>query len=233
MSFAAFLFISLMFVLCSSLCAADEIAQIDPVQVALGLDSDTYRERHQSTVTLRRLGRKAHPAIIDAAGRSAEARTRALGILEEQFESTDVELQSSAKAALEELAQRGGPAGRRAQYILSPPAPPTINPAVIRMRAMQIRAMQIQGGIQIGGAPQMAPAVRRYSITLNENGRTIRLRGSENGIEMEVTETNKDGRKVTNKYQAKNAAELKANHPEAHAIYDNMRKKFGLRDPNP
>jgi len=219
------------------MCVADEVPNVDPVEVARGLESDSYKERHQSTVTLRRLGRKAHPAIIGAAREgSAEARTRALAILEDQFNSQDADVQASAKEALEQVAKGGGTAGRLAQSILTPAPPPMINPAMLRMRAMQMQQIRIQAGFQFGAPPQpqqLPPAVRRYSITLNDNGRTIRVKGSEEGIQMEITETNKEGRRVTNKYQAKNAAELKANHPEAHAIFDDMRKKFGLRDPNP
>jgi hypothetical protein len=225
---------SVLLTLAYSACAAEEVPNVDPVELAQALDGETFKERHQSTILLRRLGRKAHPAIIAAAkSGSPEARTRALAILEEQFQSHDADVKASAKESLEQVAKGGGTAGRLAQSILTPPPPPSINPAMLRRGALQMRRIQIQGGFQIGGQQQLPPAVRRYSITLNDNGRTIRVKGSEEGIQMEITETNKEGRRVTNKYQAKNAAELKANHPEAHAIFDDMRKKFGLRDPNP
>jgi exonuclease VII small subunit len=71
--------------------------------------------------------------------------------------------------------------------------------------------------------------VRRVTMTNNngvkqieaeEGNRKVKIKDDpNNGIEMEVTET-KDGKEATQKYQAKNAEELKKNHPEAHKIYE-------------
>lgn len=57
-------------------------------------------------------------------------------------------------------------------------------------------------------------------IEAEENGRKVKITDDPaEGIKMEVTEK-KDGKEATQKYAAKDAAELKTKHPEAHKLYE-------------
>jgi hypothetical protein len=56
------------------------------------------------------------------------------------------------------------------------------------------------------------------TIDAQENGRKIRITEDANGIDMTITE-NRDGKEVSEQFQAKDAEELKKNHPNAHEVY--------------
>jgi hypothetical protein len=220
-----------LFALVPSPAMGDELPADDPVQrhapaissdaLARRLDADTFSERQLATEQLRDRGAHAHEVLEEVARRgSAEARSRALQILQEQLQSTDLDLQSAARRALENISGGTGPAARSAYSILHP-APPPEN---LAMRRMPIRVAAIR--------PQLAPAVRRYSITVNENGRVIRVTGSEKGIDVEITETDANGRKVTEKFHGKDEKELAEKHPNAHKIFQDFSQRFGIRGPH-
>jgi hypothetical protein len=63
------------------------------------------------------------------------------------------------------------------------------------------------------------------SIEAEGNGKKVQITDDPTkGIQMEVTET-KDGKETTQKYEAKDAAELKTKHPEAHKLYEEYSKQ--------
>jgi hypothetical protein len=193
--------------------------------LAMRLDADTFAARQQATQRLRELGEKAHPTLQEvAAAGGAEARGRALRILEEQLRSSDTQLQGSARNVLEALSKGNNVTARFAHRILHPPE--KADPAQRFLR-------QIAGLRQARIAAPIAPAVRRYSITINENGRVIKIQGSEKKIEVEITQNDQNGQRVTKKYEAKDEKSLKENHPEAHQIFEQFSQRFGIREVKP
>jgi hypothetical protein len=72
-----------------------------------------------------------------------------------------------------------------------------------------------------GHAVSVSVAPGRKVIDVEENGRKIQITQRDDGsIEMAVTGVDEAGKEVTETYQAKDAEELKRDHPEAHALYD-------------
>jgi hypothetical protein len=194
-------------------------------RLATRLDADTFAARQQATQRLRELGEKAHPTLKEvASGGGAEARGRALRILEEQLRSSDTALQGSARSVLEALSKGNNATARLAHRILHPPE--KVDPTQRFLR-------QIVGIRQARIAAPIAPAVRRYSITINENGKVIKIHGSEKGIEVEITETDANGQRVTKKYEAKDEKSLKEKHPEAHKVFEQFSQRFGIREVKP
>ncbi len=215
------------------------------------LHSPAFAARQEATLGLKRLGARAFPKLIELAqGADADARSRAVQILEEHLTQGDAQLQEGAKAALEELAQGQGPGARAAERILNPPPAPDPNDLRRRMAGLQaMRAAQIQIQLQRPiriappppGLPPGIPALpqglppglpggqreRSISISISENGRTIKLNWKNEAIEIEVTEL-KNGQKVVEKYEAKNVEELKQKHPAGHDIYQKIAPRFGL-----
>jgi hypothetical protein len=62
-------------------------------------------------------------------------------------------------------------------------------------------------------------------IQVEESGKKVKINDDPaKGIKLEVTET-KDGKETTQKYEAKDAAELKTKHPEAHKLYEEYTKQ--------
>jgi hypothetical protein len=194
-------------------------------ELARQLDADAFGERQQATTLLRDKGTQALPILIDAALRgSPEARSRSLQVLQSHLESSEATLQQAAREALEKISAGEGHVARLAQNILNPPPPPSLNE--LRARQMQLRLPP--PAIMRAAMP---PAVRRYSITVNENGRVIRISGSDKGIDVEITETDGNGRKVTEKFHGKDAQELKDKHPKAHQVFQDFSQRFGIRPP--
>ena len=191
------------------------------------LDDDQYGVRQAAAARLKTAGKKAIPALKKAAsGESLEATCRAVDILHKFYESDDAATKEAAKKALDELAKGDHPsASARAAAALKPkpdPAAATSGPApIILPGGGQIIVQGIN--VMPGGAN-----VRRFtSHTVNgareveaeENGRKVKIVQDPAGaIKMEIT-ADKNGKPATDKYEAKNAEELKKKHPQAHAIY--------------
>lgn len=87
------------------------------------LDSDRFAEREQATRSLVEAGRKAIPAVAEAASsRTLETRHRAFEILRTLLDSLNLETRREAIAALEGLAASGRePVSQTALKLLSPP----------------------------------------------------------------------------------------------------------------
>jgi hypothetical protein len=82
---------------------------------------------------------------------------------------------------------------------------------------------QIQ--IQFGGAGVINKRISIKTangvkeIEAEENGQKTKIHEDADGIKLEITKQ-KDGKETTEKFEAKNAEELKKNNPEAHKIYE-------------
>ncbi len=196
----------------------------DVTKLVKSLDANHFSDRQAATDKLRRLGKEAFPALEAAArSESREVAQRAFDILQDHFQSDDPATKQAAHDTLKRLADdASSAAGRRAANILHPPPEPrdALLPAAQRMR------------IQLGA---IRPAVGRINIArrvnnnrretdIDENGKKMRIvEDPVNGIEVEVTET-KNGKVAKQKYAAKDAADLKKNHPAAHEIYERYGK---------
>jgi hypothetical protein len=214
------------------------------------LDADRFTDRQAASEKLAAAGARAIPALIEAAQSGPpETAARAVNILGDHLTKGDAPTQAAAKSALETIAQgQNAVAARRAKSALEEsqkPQPPAQN---VRVLPLRIFGGGIQGGIQIPGGGQIqiqvaqnnGAQVRRVAVANNngvkqidaqEGDRKVKIKDDpNNGIEMEVTET-KDGKETTQKYQAKNADELKKNHPEAHKIYEQYNNQAQVRVP--
>lgn len=197
------------------------------------LDADRFTDRQAASDKLIAAGARAIPALIEAAQTgSPETAARAVNVLAEHLKNADADTKAAAKTALENLAEsKNAVAARRAKAALEDAEKPKViavdafgqgaNPFGNRI---QVRGGQIQIQVQANNGVQ----VRRVAVANNngvkeinaeENGRKVKIKDDpQNGIEMEVTET-KDGKSTTQKYKAKNAADLKQKHPDAHKLY--------------
>jgi hypothetical protein len=196
--------------------SASEIAQW--VQ---DLDSDTFATRQAASEQLLKAGAAAAEPLANATLEgSLEVTTQALDLLRKLHASEDQTVSAAAEAALKRLAaSEKRSIARRAEEILNPPQPP-----------QQIGGFN-QGGIQIiGGAGQFRIQVQaaggNRNIEVDENGKKIKIREDQNGIEINVTEK-VDGKEKTETYKAKDAAELKKKHPEAHKLYEKHAQQGG------
>jgi len=203
-----------------------------------GLDSQEYSERQEASQKLAEEGLRALSALEKGAtSESREVATRCLDLLKKLHDSKDAGAKEQAKSVLEKLAKSEDVSlSGRAKKILTPPAEPAqgtpmpgvvpgfrIAPAVPAAGAirLQVRGAVIGGG---GKSIQVKEENGVRDIESQEKDKKVKIHDDpEKGIQIEVTET-KDGKEETKKYEAKNAEELKKNHPEAHKIYEELGK---------
>ncbi|MDY0169451.1 MAG: hypothetical protein RBS80_23115 [Thermoguttaceae bacterium] len=190
------------------------------------LDSDSFAERQAASDKLAEFGRPAIEALAKAAlGDSLEVTVRSIDILRSMLQSNDEPTREAAKAALEGLAKgpRTGAARRAAQALKPPEEPPP-------------PAAQLVPGIP-GAAIQIAVAgARRVNVRIVDGVKTIEAEEADKkvkivddpnqGIKMEVA-TKKDGKDVVETYEAKNAEELKKQHPDAYKTYSQYSQMGG------
>ncbi|MDZ7617736.1 MAG: hypothetical protein U1E05_12075, partial [Patescibacteria group bacterium] len=196
------------------------------------LDSDSFAQRQAASDKLGRMGQPAVAALAKAAaGDSLEVTVRAVDILRSMLKSADEATQAAARTALEELV-RGGPAAAagRAARALQPAEEPLPPGAMLPPAARLMPGGAIQ--IAVGGAGVRRVSVRTINgvktIEAEEGDQKIKIVDSPNqGIKVEVT-AKKDGKDVTETYEAKNAEELKKQHPEAHKIYHRYGQMGGM-----
>lgn len=210
---------------------ADEIAEL-----IKKFDSRKFAERQDASTKLRGAGKAAIPALTEVAtSGSREASVRAIEILKSHFADGHPDAKQAAKEALEAIAKSDSPmAAQEAQNALRPkeefaqqnPFAPQRGVIVINGNNIRLAAQPIQIQIQaqaIGG-PGQRVQIRNANgvkdIEAEENGRKVKIHEEPTGkIQIEITET-KDGKPVTEKFEAKNADELKKNHPDAHKAYE-------------
>lgn len=199
------------------------------------LDAERFADRQAASEKLEAAGKAAIAALEKAAlGDSLEATTRAVDLLQKFGKSPDDATRETAIAALERLAKSDRPAGNRAQEALKAlqpdRAPRRVSPGGFggNIRIMggtvQIQGVQIGGGVSkisisnVNGVKRIEAEANGQKVTIDED--------PQNGIKMEVA-TRKDGKDVTEKYQAKNADELKEKFPEAHKLYKQYSEMIG------
>ncbi len=187
------------------------------------LDADKFQDREEAGKKLQALGKDAIPALAKAAEEGPlESVVRAIDILKNLTESNDKETVTTATEALEKLAKsENAGTARRAKSALTPkpkpaPAAPRFAPAgariVIQKNAQRVNMKNVNGV---------------KTIEATDNQREIKIVDDPNkGITVEITEP-KNGKKTTEKFEAKNEAELKKKHPKAHAEYEKYAKNNG------
>jgi hypothetical protein len=148
--------------------------------------------------------------VREAAGRRlAEIGAPALPALRKAADAADPEVRNRARRLVETLEP---PVARP-----RPDAAPPANPFGPRVGGgVQLR-MQILGD---NGAKE---------LRVTENDRSVRIREDADGIKVEVTEPDAAGKPATKEYKAKDAAELKKNHPEAAEIYEKYAGRMNVR----
>ncbi len=200
----------------------DSVSDQQMADLIKQLDANRFSHRQDASRQLRELGVRAIKPLTEAAlGESREAAGRAFEILKSHYSAPDGALKEAAKAALQKLATSDKAiVARKAQEVLDPkpaaPAPPAMNPF----------GGQIQIRFQQGGAQNIQVQNNNgvKDISVQENGRSIKIHDDPNkGITVEITEK-VNGKDVKKKYEAKDVAELKKKHPEAHREYEKYSK---------
>jgi hypothetical protein len=206
---------------------AEAAADIDKLMEQL--DANRFSERQAAQQKLQEAGKAAVPALEKGTQHvSREVAVRSWEVLKNHFQGSDDANKAAAKEALERLANNNDSAlAKRAGEVLAPPKPQPQFPQGVPGR---IGNAQIQIQV-VGGAGNKRVSVKDVNgvkeIEAEENGKKIKINDDPaNGIQMEVTEK-KDGKETTQKYEAKDAAELKTKHPEAHKLYEEYSKQPG------
>lgn len=188
------------------------------------LDADEFAERQAATQKLQELGKAALPALEEATvGDSREASTRAFEILKTHLDKGVGDVKEAAKEALGRIAKGNNPAAaKRADEMLKPAPTPKTDPAAPVAPALRIAGVPLRIAVAGAGAKRVTTKSVNgvKDIDVEEGERKIKIHDDPaKGIEVEVTEK-KDGKDATEKYEAKNADELKTKHPEAHKLYE-------------
>ncbi|MFT7643350.1 MAG: hypothetical protein ACI9G1_005115 [Pirellulaceae bacterium] len=203
------------------------------------LDSDLFSERNAASRELDRLGSRAFPALEEAAmnSESREVTSRSVDVLKGWFGREDTPEHKTAEESLKRIsAGEHGPAARLAKNVLSPPVieSPLQNRfgggQVIINGNAQIRIAG--GGIQFqrkafpvipgGKFKRMSTKIvnGRKEIEVEEGEQKVKIVEEKEGkITVEITKK-VDGKEKTDKFEAKDAAELKKNHPDASKEYE-------------
>ncbi len=208
------LFVTSFILLAMGTATADD----DIAQLVAQLDADEFTVRQQASEKLAELGGEAVDELQAAAvGTSLEVTSRAIQILEQWMSAPEPALRNQAKAALDQLAKSDSPsAARRAQRVLeTAPSTAIANPFGNRIQVqIQMRAAAVQRG--------------KRAVQVQANGKHIAIEIDQAGkIKMSVTEK-KDGKDVTEKYEADNAADLKKKHPAAYELYQKYAERKGV-----
>jgi hypothetical protein len=201
---------------------AQEVTDAELTQLIKDLDADRFSERQDATRELKELGEPAIAKLAETVqGTSREASRRALEILKSHFAGDDNQLKQAAKAALEKLAEsESAPVAQKAKALLDP-KPPAVAPPRNPFGGARINVQFQIGGVQ---RVQMRDVNGVKDIDIKEQDRSIKIHEDpDKGITVEIVEK-KDGKDVKEKYEAKDVAELKKKHPEAHKVYDKYHK---------
>jgi hypothetical protein len=187
------------------------------------LDANRFTERQAATQRLTEIGGPAVPALEKAAvAGPREVTLRAFDILKSLYENGDDDAKAAAKEAVERLAtSEDASVARRAEQIVAPKPPQNAAGGF----GIQLVPGQIQIRVQAVAGPNNRRVTTRIvngvkEIDVEEGERKIKIHDDpNNGIKVEITQK-KDGKEVTEKYEAKDADDLKKKHPDAHKIYE-------------
>ena len=202
------------------------------------LDSAEYDKREAACGKLAAKGKAAIAALENAsANGNLEVSSRATTLLGKLLKSSDAATADAASSALKRLANGdSAAAARKAKSILdekigSKDAPGMNAGGGIVFGNGGGRIVINGGQLNFGGGALRTMSVKTVNgvkeINASEDGKTVKIQDDPaKGIKVELTEK-ENGKEVTKKYDAKNADELKKNHPSAYEIY----KKYGAEQP--
>jgi hypothetical protein len=177
-------------------------------------------------------------AVIDPVAAAAESDSletvmRCLIVLRALYQRPEEPTKEAARAALERLSSsRQRSVARRANEILNPPEPysPAAQRLLLRANAgagaMGVRVFQAAnpGALPAGGIRIRTTSVNgNVTITAEEDGRRVVItHQNEENIVVIVTEPPAAGEKEgkSTESRAKDLAELKEKHPEAHRLFE-------------
>ena len=210
--------------------AGQAVTDADIETMVDDLDANRFSQRQAAGQKRKQVGKGARAALMDAAlGDNREPATRAMAILKEHFNKGNDDLKEAAKEALKKLAAgKKTTIARIAKEVLEP-EPPKQQP---RFRGPRLGGGQIQIQFQAGGAGRKMQVktingVKEIKVTENEQQIKI-VDDPNNGIQVEITEK-VDGKEKTRQFKAKDAAELKKKHPEAHKVYEKFKQGGGIQ----
>ena len=188
------------------------------------LDGAEFAERQRASDQLSQAGAAAFPALEKVAGTgSREVAGRAISILQSHLQGGDDDAQKAARASLERLAKSNiSMVASKAAEALNPPKPQPVFANRLGVAPVRIANIQIaaRAPVRNGRRTTVRTVNGERQITVEENGRKIHIQASPGKpIQVEVTET-KNGKETTEKIEAKDAAELKTKHAEAHKYYE-------------
>ncbi|MBI1902362.1 MAG: hypothetical protein HYS13_14775 [Planctomycetia bacterium] len=206
----------------------EKASRDDIARLIKDLDSAEFPVREKATEKLVEVGAPAIPPLVNAVqGESLEVTARGVDVLRKLLDKP--ETKDAARKALEEVAKSPNKsAARRADAILNPDKTPQTPPVPAQNVPVPLRqAIPLGGRIQIQGIAgggnvriSVKNANGNKTIDVDDNGKKIQIAEDAGGaIKMLVTET-EGGKEKTSKYEAKNADELKKNHPDAHKLYE-------------
>ncbi|MCA9070080.1 MAG: hypothetical protein KDA84_14205, partial [Planctomycetaceae bacterium] len=219
------------------LVGSQAFAEDDVNQLIKQLESQNFLDREQASGKLQKMGKPAIPALKNAAAEGdLETKVRAIGVLKNLTESEDKPTGEAAKSALEELAKSEDAAiARRAKNALAPkPQPPQPG---LPLPARVAPGIRIAGNVVIQNNAQRIN-VRTVNgvktIEVTEGQREVKIiEDPQKGITVEITEQ-KNGKTATEKFEAKDADDLKKKHPKAYEDYkkysdqgNGIRLRFG------
>ncbi len=190
------------------------------------MDADEFSVREAASERLTKIGKPAIGPLTQAAiAGSPEVSSRSIGILKKLLAGEDEPARQAARDALGKVAD--GDNGTAAVA-----ARDALKAADAKQNAGRRVAIG-SGGIRVAIAGNGLRRVSTYiingvkTVEANEDGRKIKIvEGPNQPIKIEVT-TTKDGKSATEKYEAKDAAELKTKHPKAHELYTKYAKGAG------
>lgn len=200
------------------------------------LDAEEFSARQEASAALTERGQEALPALVEAAqSDSAEISTRAIAILRQHYQGDQAELKTAAAEALQKLSAGEGAGARSAGEILKPksvagrgpvpifaPMPPLaprvriVGPGGVRIAAVAGKGVRRMSVKDVDGLREIEVVEADRTIIINED--------RAKAIKMKVT-TKQDGKEKVKDYEAENAAELKAKHPEAFKLYEQHTKR--------
>ena len=199
------------------------------------LNSDRFTERTEASKRLEAAGTAAFPALTEAAtGENREVSLRAIEVLRKHFEQGDQATKDAARQSLQKIVgSKHESAAQRAKEVLNPTPPETSVPPGIQVMPgipglQMVPQLQIQVQAVGGGMTRQIRVNNGVKeIEANENGCKTKITEDPNqGIKIEVAET-KDGKATKRTYAAKNAEDLKKNHPEGYQLYEKYAKQQG------